>query len=159
MNAAIKVLIAAGFLALTISGVSDAAETHQHSHAEGSKLTLDEGRKWPTDEALRTSMGRIRVAMDASLPDIHEGKLPRDKYRTLAGQLTNEVAYIVANCKLEPKADAQLHLVIADILAGAEAMEGKAKGVLPRAGAVKVLAALDNYAAYFEDAQFKPLAH
>jgi hypothetical protein len=33
--------------------------------------------------------------------------------------MENEIAGIVANCKLEPQADAMLHLVIADLGAGA----------------------------------------
>jgi hypothetical protein len=73
--------------------------------------------------------------------------------------VNGEVGYMVSNCKLEPKADAQLHLVIAGIVEGVEAMEGKARKVKRQDGAVKVLGALEKYAAYFDDPGFKPIGH
>jgi hypothetical protein len=160
MRTVIQSIAAAVVLALLAFTTAGAAEHHSHGHeGAAAKLTLDNGKKWPTDEPLRTAMGHIREAMAASLPDIHAGKLGKEGYRSLAGKLNGEVANIVANCKLEPKADAQLHLVIADLLAGADAMEGKAKGVKPASGAVRVVAALDHYATYFEDAGFTRLQH
>ena len=50
------------------------------------------------------------------------------KYGALATKVSTEVAGIVQNCKLEPEADAQLHLVIADIMAGVEALPGVQRG-------------------------------
>jgi hypothetical protein len=69
------------------------------------------------------------------------------------------VAYIVANCRLSPDADAMLHLVIAELLAGADAMEGKAKGANPGAGADKVIQALDDYGRHFDHPGWQPLDH
>ena len=65
----------------------------------------------------------------------------------------------VSTCKLEPKADAQLHLVIADILQGVEAMEGKAKKMKRQAGALKVAGALEKYNSYFDHPGWQPLKH
>ena len=59
------------------------------------------------------------------------------------------------NCKLEPEADAQLHIVIAELLAGAEAMQRKDGGVEPRAGAERVAKALNAYGEHFEHAGWK----
>lgn len=89
---------------------------------------------------------------------------PRQKYSAaqygaLAKKVNGEVNGIVANCKLEPKADAQLHLVIADVLEGVEAMEGKAKKVKRRAGAERVLGALEKYAAHFDHPGWQPVRH
>jgi hypothetical protein len=78
-------------------------------------MTLNQGRKWATDEPLRAGMGRIRGLVEPQLGAAHAGKLTPAQYRELATQVENEVGGIVANCKLEPKADAMLHLVIADI--------------------------------------------
>ena len=79
------------------------------------------------------------------------------RYEALATKVTAEVAGIVQNCKLEPAADAQLHIVIADLMAGAEAMEGKVKGQTRRAGAEKVANALNAYGEHFDHAGWKRL--
>jgi len=155
------ILIAAG---LSLAAASHAAApTHQHDahaeHAAPATLQLNAGKKWETDEALRKSMSSIHQAVDASLHDIHENRLKPAGYGALASKVEGEVANIVANCKLEPKADAQLHLVVADLLAGAEQMAGKVKKAKRQDGAVKVIGALEKYAAYFDDPQFRPIAH
>lgn len=152
-------LVAAG-LALGLAAGSLAADAHKHDHdAAPARLELNNGKKWTTDEPLRQGMHNIRKLMDASLHDIHEGKLSAAKYGALAKKVNAEVGGIVANCKLEPKADAQLHLVIADIGEGVEAMEGKAKKVKRSAGAIKVLGALEKYGTYFDHPGWQPIKH
>ncbi len=71
--------------------------------------------------------------------------------------MRGQVAYMVENCKLSAEADAQLHLIIAQLLAGADAMSGAPAG--QRDGAVTVVGALGDYATYFADDSFKPLEH
>jgi hypothetical protein len=157
---AIWTLLAAAGLALGLATGSLAADAHKHDHgAAPAKLELNNGKKWATDAPLRQGMENIRKLMQASLHDIHENRLSAAKYGALAKQVDAEVGGIVANCKLEPKADAQLHLVIADIGEGAEAMAGKSKQAKRQAGAVKVLGALDKYGAHFEHPGWQPLAH
>ena len=120
---------------------------HEHDHAAGgATLVLNQGKKWPTDAPLRQGMENIRAALGSGM-----------KYQALANKVSAEVAGIVQNCKLEPEADAQLHLVIADILAGVEAMEGKVKGETRRAGAEKIARALDAYGEHFDHAGWKRL--
>jgi hypothetical protein len=63
----------------------------------------------------------------------------------------------VSQCKLKPDADAQLHLVVAELLQGADAMHGKTDKVTRQAGAVKVLGALETYAAYFDHPNWQPI--
>lgn len=133
---------------------------HGHDHAAApAKLSLDAGKKWAPDEPLRKAIANIRKSMDASLRAIHEGKLSAAKYGALAKKINGEVGYMISNCKLEPKADAQLHLIIADMLEGIEAMEGKVKKVTRQDGAIKVLGALENYGTYFDDPIWKPIKH
>lgn len=154
-----KLLAAAG-LAMGLATGSLAADAHKHDHgAAPAKLELNNGKKWETDAPLRKGMESIRAAMDGALHEIHENKLSAAKYGELAKKVNGEVNGIVANCKLDPKADAQLHLVIADILEGVEAMEGKAKKVKRQAGAVKVLSALDKYGTYFDHPGLQPIKH
>lgn len=155
------ILLAAGLSFAAVAHAAPAA--HQHdAHAEHgtpATLQLDAGKKWGTDEALRTSMESIRQAVAGSLHDIHENRLKPAGYAALASKVEGEVGNIVANCKLEPKADAQLHLVVAELLSGAEQMAGKVRKAKRQDGAVKVIGALEKYATYFNDPQFKPIAH
>ena len=153
-------LLAAAGLALGLAASSQAADAHKHEHgAAPAKLELNNGKKWATDAPLRKGMENIRKLMEASLHDIHEGKLSAAKYGALAKKVNAEVNGIVANCKLDPKADAQLHLVIADILEGVEAMEGKTKKMKRQAGALKVGGALEKYASHFDHPGWQPLKH
>ena len=148
-----KLLAAAGLALGLAAGGSLAADAHKHEHehaAVPAKLELNDGKKWETDTPLRKGMENIRNSIDA----VHH-----EKYGELANKINGEVNGIVASCKLDPKADAQLHLVIAEILEGVEAMEGKAKKVRRQAGALKVGGALEKYAAYFHHAGWQPLRH
>lgn len=145
--------------ALVLFSLASAAPAFaaQHGHeAHGTTLQLNAGQKWETDAALRKSMGDIRRSMESSLHAIHENRLSAQAYGKLARQVEGAVAEIVANCKLPPAADAQLHLVVADLLAGAEQMKGKGRRM---DGAVKVIGALDHYGNYFDDPGFLPIAH
>ena len=155
------VLTALTLLCLSAAAPAFAAEdAHKHGHeAQGSMLQLNAGKKWETDAALRKSMGEIRHTMASSLHAIHDNTLPAKAYDGLAQKVEGAVGEIIANCKLPPAADAQLHIVVADLLAGAEQMAGKDKEAGRMDGAVKVVGALDNYGKYFDDPGFKPLAH
>lgn len=148
---------------LSLSAASPAAPAHKHdSHADQAApttLQLNAGKKWATDEPLRKSMASIRQSVEASLHQIHENRLAPAGYGKLARKVEGEVGNIVSNCKLEPQADAQLHLIVADLLAGAEQMAGKVNKAKRQDGAVKVIGALEKYATYFDDPQFKPIPH
>ena len=130
---------------------------HDHSAAMPHKLTLNQGRKWATDEPLRAGMGRIRGLVEPQLGAAHAGKLSTAQYAALAGQIETEVGGIVANCKLEPKADAVLHVVIGEIGAGTDAMAGKAAKQQPGQGLVQVAKAVNDYAGHFDHPGFKPI--
>jgi len=153
-------LLVFAVMSLTVAGAGIAATGHQHEHgAATATLQLDAGKKWETDGALRQAMGNIRQTMAVSLHEIHENKLSKKGYAALARKVESEVGEIVANCKLAPKADAQLHLIVAELLAGAGQMAGKATPAKRQNGAVQVIGALEKYATYFDDAGFKPIAH
>lgn len=134
-----------------------AAHDHGHDAAAPGKLGLDQGRKWGTDAALRNGMTRIRELVEPQLGAAHAGKLTPAQYRELATQIETEVAGIVATCKLEPRADAMLHMVIADLGAGTDAMAGKAAKVKPVAGLGKVVQALNQYGRHFDHPGFRPV--
>lgn len=148
---------AAAMVAALSAPVFAQTAAHDHSAATPHKLTLNQGRKWATDEPLRAGMGRIRGLVELQLGEAHAGKLTPVQYRKLATQVEKEVGGIVANCKLEPKADAMLHLVIADIGAGTDTMVGKNAKARPALGLVKVTQAVNQYGSHFEHPGFKPI--
>ena len=133
--------------------------THDHGAAATHKLSLNQGRKWATDEPLRAGMGRIRGLVEAQLGAAHAGQLTPAQYGELSTQVETEVGGIVANCKLEPKADAMLHLVIADIGAGTDTMAGKDAKARPALGLMKVAQAVNQYGSHFDDPGFKPISN
>ena len=145
----------AAFLALPAGAIAD-VHKHEHGAAEVHKLTLNQGKKWATDEPLRKGMAEIRGLVDAQHAGIHKGTLKPADYAALGEKIEAQVGYVVANCKLDPEADANLHIVVGEILAGVEAMKGKEKKSL-RVGAGKVVDALNDYGKYFDHPGWKRL--
>ncbi|HMT83028.1 MAG TPA: hypothetical protein PKA18_06140 [Ottowia sp.] len=143
-------------------GATAMAQTKGHDHGHDSAaphvLSLNNGSKWRTDAPLRAGMKKIRNLVAPELNAAHAGKLDAARYQQLATRIETEVAGIVANCKLEPEADAMLHLVIADITQGTDAMAGKDHQSRPVLGLTKVARAVNQYGSHFDDPGFKPLA-
>lgn len=151
-------LAAAGFAALNVTGTPAlaAGEAHDHGHASAAAKPLPAGKRWTTDEALRQGMTEIRHALEPQLGAIHNNKLTPEQYQAIAHKTEEQVAYIVANCKLPADADAALHGIIAEMGEGVEAMSGKSKAK-PRDGAVKLLNALNEYGRTFDHPGWKKL--
>lgn len=124
-------------VALALSAPAFAAEdAHSHGAAAGeAKLVLNQGQKWPTDAPLRQGMESIRAAVEQGMKD-----------EPLAKKVESEVAGIVQNCKLEPEADEQLHIVIAELMAAAEAKDN-----------ARLAKALNAYGEHFDHAGWKRL--
>ena len=134
-----------------------AADPHSQAHAAQSHaLSLDHGRKWATDAALRKGMGEIRAALAAKRHAIQEGALGASDARALAGTLESQVAFIVAECKLEPAADANLHIVVADLVASVDAMKS-APSAAAAQGARRAVEAANAYGRYFDHPGWQPL--
>lgn len=153
-------LSAAALLSMNAGVTLAQGHDHGHSHdaAEPAQLTLNNGKKWDTDANLRLGMSRIRDALSAELPAIHSGKATTEQYRALAQKTNDQIAFMVKNCKLDPKVDAMLHLVLADIIAGADAMMAQ-DGNEARKGAEKIARAVDNYGAYFAHPSWHGMKH
>lgn len=143
-------------LALGLAGGASAAGVHAHAGEAIAGITLDHGRQWPSDAALRGGMTRLRDLMAAALPAIHAGRLPAGGFATLADQVQAQIDDVTANCKLPEEADAQLHLVLAQILDGIDLMKGEGDRA---AGAVAIVRALDAYGEAFEHPGWVPLGH
>ncbi|HSW23820.1 MAG TPA: hypothetical protein VLJ62_13725 [Burkholderiaceae bacterium] len=150
-------LAAAGIAAaLAFAAPVRAADVHDHAAATPHKLSLDHGRRWATDASLRDGMARIRSLAETRMPAARAGRLGAADYRSLATGVETEVAGIVANCKLEPKADAMLHLLLADLTGATDSMAGKDARRPPQQGLTQLTRALDDYGRYFDDPTFRP---
>ena len=150
---------AAALAASLVAAPAVAQAEHEHMHHSSSaavaQLQLDDGKKWPTDPTLRSGMAAIQAAFDADHPAIHAGKESDQQYAALAGRIEVQVQAIVANCKLPPSADANLHFVIADLLQGVSLMRGEDPQRTRHEGAALVHGALLAYPKYFDDPGWK----
>lgn len=129
-----------------------AAHDHGHDHGGGpSTLALNDGKKWATDEALRAGMSRMHEAVIPAYGAFQAGNLTPDAAKALAQTIRKEIDFLVANCKLDPQADAMLHIVIANLLTGAGAAEGDPAS---QAGVPAIVAALHDYEKHFDHPGF-----
>ncbi|CAA7613000.1 hypothetical protein [Magnetospirillum sp. SS-4] len=145
--------------ALSLAPAAVARDGHSHESGHGGQLTLDHGRKWQTDAPLRQGMSAIGADMAGALDRIHGNRFGPADYEALAGSIDAHIDGITRDCRLPPAADAQLHLVLAEIMDASEVMKGKG-GTRDRSrGAVTVVKALDAYQAHFDHPGWRPLAH
>lgn len=154
MNRNLLLPLAAIVLTVTAaSGKAVLAAEEQHHHSESGaavqKLELNAGKKWETDAALRQSMDEINQAMVKALPLIHTNQFSAPDYAALAATINQSVAYAIEHCNLNANADNMLHLIIGDLMAGAEIMDGKSAAAR-HDGAVRVRRALESFGKYFQ---------
>lgn len=135
-----------------------AADPHDHGAAAPQKIALNAGKKWMTDAPLRQAMTAMRASVGITLPLAHAGTATAAQFDALSHEVNAQVAAIVQNCKLDAKADAQLHTVIAELLNGAEVAEGKQQGKNRAAGVIQIAQGLNTYGKYFDHAGWKGIA-
>ena len=96
-------------------------------------------------------MGRMHQAVIPVYSQYKGKTLRDDEAKALAATIRTEVDGLVKNCKLEPKADAMLHIVIADLLTGAQVISGNP---MDDNGIPKIVGALHAYAQHFDHPDF-----
>lgn len=135
-----------------------AAESHDdHHHATSAAgIQLNQGRKWETDAPLRQGMAAIQGELAAKLQAIHQGSLNKEDYAALGRAIEAQIANIVSQCKLEPKADAMLHILIGELVQAADVMQGRAKGK-PADAAHHAVLALNKYGKYFDHPDWRTI--
>lgn len=157
MNRSHAGLMAAVLIWALVASPAIAQQQHEHEHEHESgaaavdSIKLDAGRKWVTDASLRAGMADIRAAFDADHPAIHAGQQTDAQYDALAGRIESQVNSIVANCRLPPQADANLHFLIADLSQGVGLMRGQDPARTRHEGAALVHGALRAYGEFFDD--------
>ena len=134
----------------------DEHATHAHGHEAhaATDAAPAPGKRWAVDAPLQAGMAKIRTAV-GSLSHHELGHLDAAQVQQLATTIEEQVQYLIANCKLDPKADAALHGIIAKLLAGAKALKDAPTDAAPVA---KLRAALADYPKFFDDPGWQPLA-
>ena len=149
MNRSRSLLLTAGLAAAaTLAPMSTRAigeqETGHGGHAghaaADAALQLDDGKRWSTDAPLRESMERIRGALSAR-------RAPRGSSEAFAREIDEAIGHMVRNCKLPPRADATLHVLIGRLGAASSASRKEPESKAPLD---EVAAVLELYPKYFE---------
>jgi len=128
-------------------------ESHEHAMPTEAP-TLPAGQLWTTDEPLRTAMQRIRTAVEKTVPAYERHQLPAADAQSLATTVNENITYMIANCKLEPKPDAALHALIGRMLNAAASVQ---KEPASTAGVPQLLAVLHDYQSTFDHPGWQPL--
>jgi len=147
-------------IALIIAG--DVLWSHfQHAHAHASAhehgaaaLTLNHGQRWATDAPLRLGMQRIRDAVAPQLPAGGPPALLPAQAKDLADTVQKNVTYLIQNCRLESAADANLHLIINDLMTGAALLTTDGRSA---EGLAQLRHALSEYPRYFNHPNWESL--
>src|SRR3970040_1621382 len=107
---AAPLLLLAAIVATTAIAALPAQAQHSHQHPAPAVAQATPAQRWATDAPLRTGMAKIRTAVDA-LQHYERGHMGPEQAVELANQVQQQIAYMVANCKLEPQAGAALHVI------------------------------------------------
>jgi len=149
----IPALVALAFAA----SPSFAAVEHSHEHAQVQELTLDHGRKWPTDETLRTQMEGLRTALAKHQRGDKHAPLSRENARALGLRVEQGVVTILRECRLGPDADRNLHVIVAELVQSSDVLQGKVPGDSAEATR-RARHALEAYGRHFEHPGWKRLS-
>jgi len=154
MKHVLNAALTAGVLSLTLLSGSvqaqaaddHAAHAHEHADADAGTLTRDGDKPWETDAPLRRGMTEIRVASAMLAPAYGARQMSAAQGQQLSEALRGSVATMIAQCQLAPAADANLHIILGQILAAASALESDP---LSAQGLPAITAALADYGHYF----------
>lgn len=127
----------------------DHHEQHKH-HGADRDLAMTapaDGVRWTPDAPLQEGMRRTRGALEG-LSQHGSGRLDDAQVRELATAVDEAVAFMFANCKLEPEPDHALHAILARLMVGAQALHANPSDPSPVAS---MHAALEDYTRQFDD--------
>ncbi|UUO23863.1 hypothetical protein FGD67_11960 [Colwellia sp. M166] len=131
---------------------STVAEEHQHQHSNQQALQLNHGAKWQIDQSLHIGMVSIQQQLMVNLDAIHYDKFSQTQFLALASAFDKQLNFLFENCQLAPKADAQLHVLLAKIMQGNDLIKHAEN---KKSGAVMILQALEEYPKYFNDVNWQ----
>ncbi len=127
-----------------------AGEKHHHKNHEMKKasIQLNNGELWQTDEHLRNSMEAIRKIIQKNSPTANSSLKP-EVAATIYHKVNEQIDNIIQNCQLSTAADENLHIILANIIEGIDALVDSSETENMRNATAKIIKALDIYAAHF----------
>ena len=129
-----------------------AAQDHAHHAATANAQLPADGPRHATDAPLRKGMADIRSAV-AALGHYERGHMGVDQALAQVATIERSIGGIVANCKLEPQADAALHGVLGTLGQGIAALKADPADM---AAIAQLRKALQDYSRLFDDAGAQP---
>ena len=147
MRLTLNLAVAPLLIGLAWAPIALAQDGHAH-HAPAAAVSQEiPAQRYATDAPLRTGMAQIRAAV-GGLAHYEMGHMGPEQAATLATDIQEQIGYIVANCKLDPQADAALHVVIAKLGGSAQALKGSPEDL---SAIPPMREALQDYARQFDD--------
>lgn len=158
MKSVLKFFLAAGLLGFAPFGA--AQDDHHHDHgAQAPAAKPKTLEKFESDKPLRTHMGTIRKEIQGQMKAVHAKTIKAGDYEKMSATVDKTVKSIFKDCKLKPEADAALHSILAEIMAGSSSMKAGADLDARLDGYLKVIQGLEEYARSFVDPTWKPIEH
>lgn len=140
-------LLTSAELLLAETGMSEHKHTHEHNDNTISRLSLNHGEKWKTDNHLRQGIQTISDAVVHTIPAYHQRTLTKAESQKLANLIHSQVNYLIDNCRLERDADTTLHVLIGNLLSAADKIFNDP---LSEQGMPHLVKTLHLYQDYFE---------
>ena len=138
------------FLILPSYLYAESEHDHGHHNSSNLKLTLNDGKKWPTDEALRVNMEAIHGHIKERLHKIHKNQMTSEDFKDMGSKIKKNVDLIFKNCKLEPAADEQLHIILSSVLSANSSLLGKASSEEKKKSVEAILGRYKDYVGHFD---------
>lgn len=123
------------------------ASSHADHAAHAAAASTAPAQRWATDAPLRAGMREIHAATGI-LGHIHAGHLNTRLRDVAVARIDAAIKNMIANCKLDPQADAALHGLLAKFMAGAAAARN---GRFNNADLTSMQQALARYPQLFND--------
>lgn len=126
--------------------------THHGGEAHDSQARPPETGRWTPDAPLKAGMRRVRDALQV-LAGHKAAPMAESTVTAHVGEIDDAVAFMFANCTLEPEPDHALHGVLAGLMAGAQALRTDPADPAPLAS---MRAAVNDYTRLFDDPTLLP---
>lgn len=146
------------FAAFLFAAASALACEHHHPPApkEEAGLTLNQGKRWPTEDASRKGMAGIRDLMAEEATTTKNGNVTAEQYARIAKGVDQRVADMFRDCKHSPGADQVFHRILSRIIVGNTRMK-KGPNSERQKGAEEIIRALKDYPIYFDHPSWRPI--
>ncbi len=136
---------------------AEAEHTHHHEEKKQGAIVpqLNHGKLWATDSSLRQGMERVRDAALLAYKASINGAPNKEAAAALASSIDDALAFMFEHCRLEPGADANLHILLEQLMRASDSLK---KNPDSTEGLLEVFEVLKVYPHYFEHTGWKPVS-